>query len=1213
MEVVKLKLATACAVLLTATGATLYATGGDWFDYPAKLSDTIDLLPAKSLGEIFLETSTAPAAEGPMDMKTPGTELANRLGKEPLAQSLKAADELVAQARAHYAADHLACNIAHDVHDAVEVSAGNAEAARTYILWRVQHPDLRALSAGGAAAGGAPAPNDLKAVAQKAGSEKGPIKANWLFAIGAATFSEGDRVECDVAFERVMKEFPKHPRAEMAMFLHARCAFSEYRRGFIDRSTEESAESAADKKARQAVAGEFEAFRKRYARGRLDADALGWLGALAYDGKDYLKALDLYIAQAETPGHPETLRTAVYNCEKALAHVASQPAGEAAFALVARHPRIAMAFTYFVISAPEANNYDGKWDNPADVRKWRRNTLPRIAAAVAKQKETYKSGDWQPRYLAMLVFAASSSGNHAQALQLSQIAPEQLNRSDDLLFARAVALQRANKTKESIEALQTLIREFPKSPLVPGSKTRLALALQDDHQAGEAVAVLSQLLPKPKARPTPSPTPPAADASKAGEEGSEEAEPARTDDDEYAYDSRYNEGNNYPQGEDEWKTTESSVFSNITGVVRDEVQQMIDTLLNFAPLPELAAALDNSSLTDIAKRDLRAILAQRYLAAENFSEAKKYAGPAAQAPVDQLSRLTSEAPGTPQQKAERMVKIGDTWAAARGQLLRAPLDTKLHIYARPAKFSGLQRRANGRTLQLASPEDQLDDRDELHHAARWWIRAARSLPGTTLDAQARFKTLEALPQVARSSDYAEQRAREIKLEAVSREIYDKLRSECPNSKEAQQLAAYWSVPAIEGTPPEDPNYLSGEGVAEGTPCDEDACSKGYPLSDDEAFAALTQKRSGSAEKTNWEAFGESVKALRNRAATEEPAELLKDTKNLSAAIRRGVSTLQDAAAANCLDDLTQFLAEPGVTREAAKIYVNIRLDLLHRARFADYDPGISTKEDNDEAVDAEIDEAQTDPALKAFPDYLDFCRMALVSGAPVNVDMDVKDPKAPEQPLTYLSRDFPALEKMSRGFLAKYPKSHKREAAMFVHARAVYSLSCPYIACIGVPAPGTDPADDVQNIVQKSYRREPFQAERVMKGLDDYDHAYPNGRYAADVQNLRAATFWRMGEWDKALRITMAEVLDTTKGDIQNEASVRLASIFAELGNAQHRSQIMAAVTANPASAEYLQAYVGAASRNRNHPLRYLQKFLADRFQFKLPAPENAVTASGDR
>ena len=128
------------------------------------------------------------------------------------------------------------------------------------------------------------------------------------------------------------------------------------------------------------------------------------------------------------------------------------------------------------------------------MRKWRRTVLPRIAAAVAKQKDAYKSEDWQPRYLAMLVQAASASGNQTQALQLSQISNDQLKRSDDLLFARAIALQRASKTSDAIDALQTFLKTFPKSRMTPGVKIRLALALADSHQAGDAIATLRDLL-----------------------------------------------------------------------------------------------------------------------------------------------------------------------------------------------------------------------------------------------------------------------------------------------------------------------------------------------------------------------------------------------------------------------------------------------------------------------------------------------------------------------------------------------------------------------------------------------------------------------------------------------------------------------------------------------------------------------------------------------
>src|SRR5438270_10507634 len=52
-----------------------------------------------------------------------------------------------------------------------------------------------------------------------------------------------------------------------------------------------------------------------------------------------------------------------------------------------------------------------------------------------------------------------------------------------------------------------------------------------------------------------------------------------------------------------------------------------------------------------------------------------------------------------------------------------------------------------------------------------------------------------MPKIAAASEYAEQLAREIKGEAVSREIYAKLRTESPNSVEAKRLAAYWNFPS----------------------------------------------------------------------------------------------------------------------------------------------------------------------------------------------------------------------------------------------------------------------------------------------------------------------------------------------------------------------------------------------------------------------------------
>ena len=43
-----------------------------------------------------------------------------------------------------------------------------------------------------------------------------------------------------------------------------------------------------------------------------------------------------------------------------------------------------------------------------------------------------------------------------------------------------------------------------------------------------------------------------------------------------------------------------------------------------------------------------------------------------------------------------MLKLGNAWAEARGKLLRAPLDTKVHFLRRYGGLDAMQRRANGR-------------------------------------------------------------------------------------------------------------------------------------------------------------------------------------------------------------------------------------------------------------------------------------------------------------------------------------------------------------------------------------------------------------------------------------------------------------------------------------------------------------------------------------
>src|SRR6476469_6562176 len=251
-------------------------------------------------------------------------------------------------------------------------------------------------------------------------------------------------------------------------------------------------------------------------------------------------------------------------CEECLVRIAAKPDAPAAYALVARHPRIAMGFAYLVLSAPEADNYDGEYDQPAAVKKWRRIVLPKIAAAVAQQKDLYKAGDWQPRYLALLAQAASAAGNQPEALQLTNLSPEQLEKSDYLSLVRAIAFERAKKPAEAIETCRKLLKNFPESPFALGGRLRLALALQDNHQAGEAFVELVQLLKindntKTAASPSPSPSATPSDEKEEEEEGEEET-PARVEEPSQLEQGRFVSGTNYPDSVSEWAMKDSAVY-----------------------------------------------------------------------------------------------------------------------------------------------------------------------------------------------------------------------------------------------------------------------------------------------------------------------------------------------------------------------------------------------------------------------------------------------------------------------------------------------------------------------------------------------------------------------------------------------------------------------------------------------------------------------------
>ena len=759
-----MKVVAIAGIFTALTAVPLFSCGGFFEEAPPTLDVYLDCLPGKSLGQIFVETSTSPIYKSPASVSEIVKIISERAKTEPSNKLIAEVDTLLAAVRAT-SGDHDGLALLHDLRDALASAPSECAA---YIQWRLSHP-LKPLANPDPYAFSPPPPtlppSELtEVITKKAADSTDPMRAHWLYLRGALSFNYGDKVEAQKWFDRVADEFPNHPRAEIALFMSGRCLLAQSREeADYNTSQEERARIASRSKAKHIDAiARFRMYLERFPHGRFIADAYGWLGALDLG----IVSLDDYIRQVETPGHPEVLKSGVMMIQKRLDELASDSQeGEKAIELVAKHPKVAMSMLYLVLgksSDEHGIQPDGAF-RIAQTKKWRNSILPKLAAAVAAQKDLYVPRDiWQPRYVSILAQAASNAGNQSDALKLTAMLPRGLERSDDLLFARAIALQRAGRTSESIAAFQLFLRRFPSSPLAKGARVKLGIALRDHHESGRAVVELKKLL-------------------------------------EINLDGASYSDSCYPPGDAELKLTDSPIRPDISNAENDQVRQVIDTILNFAPLSELAVALREKDGDPKSSDDLKAIIIARALAYEDFATARKFMTPEEFATrAEELAALTAKVKVTtdPKEKARFEARLGDAWAARRGMLLK--LKGLSADFRSQPELAEINRRINGKAMDFRQVESELDDRDELRHASRWWLRAARSNSASPLSAACRLKALEAISKVAAQSAYAFQRAIEEGISDASREIYNRLQTESPGAKEALQ-AAYWTFQPPRGT------------------------------------------------------------------------------------------------------------------------------------------------------------------------------------------------------------------------------------------------------------------------------------------------------------------------------------------------------------------------------------------------------------------------------
>jgi len=1125
---------------------------GDYYEEPLQtLSEylRLDQLPAKSFEEVLKETSK-PVGELP-EINYAAELLA--LSKKPGPEALASVDKMIGVARARAEVNVL--SLLNDLRDVLAGPANAAESA-AYLEWRIAQADRFGVRfekpKEGEITDEKPELNPaLVADVERQLAKASPaLKPHWLYLRGALEYRSGNIGDSQDWFARVAKEFPKSLRAEVALYMNARCQMwrtrsSEYTQQ--DRQVVESERPKAKKL--------FEEYMAKFPKGRHYGDALGWYAALAFDGQDFATALRYYLMQLDLADHPELHDMAAHMVERTLSHLASEPRDKA-FAEVAKHPRAALALVYLIINTSESDNYNGEYDSVETVRGWRKAVLPKLAAALSAQAKLYQNAEWKPRQLAMLAFALSGAGQQEPALKLLQTAGAA--ESDDLLLARGVVNHRAKKTAEAASALQALLEKFPESPLAKGARLRLGLALSDNRQAGEAVLALRPLVVKPKGE-TPKPA-----ADPAAQPTDSKAEPEKTEEDI--------ESDFYPEMD--------GGYAILYPIDLHQVRALIDTLLNFAPIDELAATSKKDGLDPVVRLQFTEAIAQRLLAKEQFDEAKKYLTPAQWSlvaePIEKLTQA-AKAEKDPAARATACLKLGDAWAAARGKLLTFPLDTD---ETRRRVYIAFSSEANGRRADAApfigatgNYRLDLENRDELRHAFNWWLEASDAQPGTPQTAQALWRALKAMPEIADVSPYTYERALTRKWGDVAKKLYDRLRTECADSVEAKRYAVAWDFPV-----PKKPDYAADDPTYH---IIRDAA--GVKLPADEIFGAETPYNDN--RKTEEELLT-SAKELENDARKGNPAVVQARVEKLAAQARASFTSLYGARWVNFFEDMALFFGEPDIAPEVRARYVALRVKFLDKSAIGG---GGYDDKGPDAELQEEIQTALADAQTKPAADYFEFLDLAVIANHFTFVTINKKkEEDAEKDDDTYRTRDYPLLARKSQAFLAKYPKSRKREAALLLNARAVFKASEEVHLRKLLTWPQAPRWEG--GYFSTVTAQEPFEAKRVRAALDAYDAAFPKGRYAADIRSYRAAVALRLREWKTALEMSVRQLTDAEREDLQGAAAERIAALFNQLADERYRADVLPIIKADPKTRELLEKYLAVESTA--HPLRYMGAWL---------------------
>jgi TolA-binding protein len=1171
---------------------------GPWFyTAPPPLASYPRRIPAKHWSHLLQEVHPIPASASNASVASTIADcrtLAAGLPSFPVADRFAKIDALIQLNREGGAFSAIAANFLLELRELAADDATLA-ASRDYLVWRsgdsgdpapsLAKPPVMTwnTSEENYASAVAAYRAKLDAFIDEAGtrlqSAPGPLAPNYRTQQAAAFFLADSYDEAIEKFAAVIKEFPTHPRAEVAAFMLGRCYLEKSRKAAHDATSLTPGAGSL----LHAAADAFHHYLAQYPQGRFVPDAHGWLGAIEVDKGNFGEAIARQLDRLAVRASRETESSVLRECDRLFARIFALPEEGQSYELlaaslpwdaIARRPEIARLFIGRALDPAAADN-----DLPPESIYWSgdtqqldyihrrvirpqafaRQALDLLGKAVLALGNDATTPPGDAFSSLVLGSAAMSSGHAEQALALYDRGLATTGR-DDLLQGRAIALTALGRHPEAAATYATMAAEFPDSHLTQQSRFDHAISLYHAGNAGEAFL---DLLPPIHA---------AGDAS----EDAPSLHPPH------------------------------------------EPTQWLDIIAQFAPLDQLAAPLDLLPPNDPHTVILRAVVRGRALAAERFDLAARCIDPAGTdqtlfphtgyrevqrpdyvlmdqarwdqdvAPLAALCRQRDRSPASPQLQLE----IGRLWKSLRGRLT-LPLQNLLADSGSETEKTDQLRAVNAAFLGIPAETIAIEiaSRDELQHALTSFLAASGS-PDPAIAAPALEEANEAIFRLAEFSLYALDRAVVDNRSTLSARLVARLKTEFPTSPEATRAVPWSFTPLSEKEVWMPGDYNPGNAAA----------TLIYSLSHPEDSLKkidgtdYLERHYENDENRELEETSGGPADLTGSFANLTPTPPL-DLATVREKLAGGLANLSGAgfALGAAWDDLSAAASLPGITPELFHDYANLRLTgsappplegewlplkpifdyriqvralerhyfqgdryqdriIAWQAYLDKYPNGPKTEAATFQLLRARIWSIRPQPQIRAF--FLP--RSPILAGYKHLMFQPVPGDGLP--PLTERIQEISGYRDRDR----QNAETYRAKAANGYSPADYYESSVRYENAM---------LDEMSLELTRPASGDPTPAELLI-ALKDFEARYPASRYLPDLHVMRASLLADAGDPVPAVADLVAFLNDSNHPELHHEAALRFAEIAQRLLDPAQRPAVATAFRTNPAALTLLKNLV---------------------------------------